>query len=177
MLAPWAARFLRGGGVAAGRSQRGARVGGFLLTSLLRQMTQLGEALRSLSSPLPEQPSLFAAISALTIDDGSAAEGVEHDERAPAEPTDTGYELALAPPPLPGVPPVDGVTVPRSARKTDVRRVNAARAREIARRSGLTHAIVNRQLNDWASIRTIGTATLTQLERRLRAADQWLARL
>lgn len=124
-----------------------------------------------------EQPSLFAAISAVAIGGADAVTDVE-DEREPLEPPETGYELALAPPPLPrGARGGGQAGEPRAARKADVRRANAVRAREIARRAALTHAVVNRQLNERAGIAKIGTATLPQLERRLRAAEDWLARL
>jgi len=40
----------------------------------------------------------------------------------------------------------------------------------------LTHAQVNAELNRRAGVRRVTEATIDQLERRLVAADRWLAR-
>ena len=49
-------------------------------------------------------------------------------------------------------------------------------ARELARRPGLTHAQVNAELNRLSGVGKVSEATVEQLERRLAAADKWLAK-
>jgi hypothetical protein len=46
---------------------------------------------------------------------------------------------------------------------------------ELARITGWDHARINGELNRRAGIRSIAEATVAQLERRLREADQWIA--
>ena len=58
--------------------------------------------------------------------------------------------------------------------KQRLRDANADVARELVRRTGLTHAQVNGELNRRAGITRIAEATLEQLERRLRMADRWM---
>src|SRR5690606_7586189 len=88
-----------------------------------------------------------------------------------------GIELTLAPlPPLTrrDAGPEPGLT--RREEKRRLREANAALARELVRRSGADHAHVNAELNRLAGIRRVAEATVEQLERRLEAADRWLAR-
>lgn len=68
--------------------------------------------------------------------------------------------------------------MPRTRReeKTDLRDANAARARELVRRTGLTHAQVNAKLNKQSGVRRISEATVEQLAKRLGAADRWLVK-
>ena len=44
------------------------------------------------------------------------------------------------------------------------------------RRTGLTHAQVNAELNRIAGVRRVAQATIDELERRLAAGDRWLAK-
>jgi hypothetical protein len=44
------------------------------------------------------------------------------------------------------------------------------------RRTGMTHARVNAELNRLSSVRRVSEATVDQLERRLVCADKWLAK-
>src|SRR5205085_2403429 len=67
----------------------------------------------------------------------------------------------------------EGLT--RGEVKQRLRDANAAAARELAHRTGLTHAQVNGELNRRAGIHRVAQATLHQLERRLRMADRWMA--
>jgi len=140
-----------------------------------------------LADPLPaalredtEQLSLFAAISATPLgaprepatEDGALAESATEDE------PDLGVTIALEPPPpLPGAGGEAGGTVTRREQKAALRAGNAERAKLIARLSGRTHQQVNVELNRLAGVRTIGEATVAQLEARLRHADGWLKRL
>jgi superfamily II DNA or RNA helicase len=124
-----------------------------------------------------EQMSLFAAISAV-------ATGAREPDDLPydPEPDHDGaeeIELALAPPPpLAGVPEEDGAvaTLTRREEKRVLRDQNATVARELVRRTRLTHGQVNAELNRLSGVRRVSEATLEQLERRLGAADRWLAK-
>jgi hypothetical protein len=129
-----------------------------------------------------EQLSLFAALSAVAIG-GHEPEWVseEHDGAAdPIDDVDGGDDadlvVVLAPPPLPGGG-ADGHHRTRREHKAHLRLENSERARDIARRTGLTHAQVNAELNRLSSVGRVSEATVAQLERRLAQADRWLARL
>ena len=128
--------------------------------------------------PDDEQLSLFAAISAVAT---GAAEPADdeiwrvldaHDERPGDE-----IEILLAPPPPLRADSTgtaeQGLT--RREAKQRLRDANADVARELSRRTGLTHAQVNGELNRRAGIQRVAQATLDQLERRLRMADRWMA--
>jgi hypothetical protein len=64
----------------------------------------------------------------------------------------------------------------RREEKTQLREANATVARELVRRTGMTHARVNAELNRLSSVRRVSEATVDQLERRLVCADKWLAK-
>jgi superfamily II DNA or RNA helicase len=120
-----------------------------------------------------EQMSLFAAISAV------ATEASELDEdlwEIDDDGEDDGVELALAPPPplAGGAPVLEGVT--RREEKRWLREANAALARDLAKRTKLTHARVNAELNARAGVEKVTQATVPQLQKRLRAAEAWLAK-
>jgi hypothetical protein len=66
--------------------------------------------------------------------------------------------------------------VTRREEKKHLRDATAKVARELARRAGLTHAQVNAELNRLTGVRRVSEATIEQLERRLVAADKWLAK-
>jgi superfamily II DNA or RNA helicase len=120
-----------------------------------------------------EQLSLFAVISAVATEVG------EHDDEDwddGEEGTDDHVELALAPP-----PPLAGdggaaleAGLTRRDEKQQLRDANARAARELARRTGLTHAEVNAELNRRSGLRRVSEATLGQLEERLENAERWL---
>jgi superfamily II DNA or RNA helicase len=129
-----------------------------------------------------EQLSLFAVISAIATDEAAHVvdefpyELEELDDGAAEE-----FELTLAPP-----PPLSGdggaiagggaVTVTRREEKKQLREANATLARELVRRTRMTHAQVNAELNRMSAVRRVSEATIEQLERRLAAADRWLAK-
>ena len=77
---------------------------------------------------------------------------------------------AIEPLPLP-----EGEPTPR--RRSQLRELNARRAQDLARRSGLTHAEINAELNRRTGIRRVSEATSAQLERRAEIAGAWLQRL
>jgi superfamily II DNA or RNA helicase len=123
------------------------------------------------------QMSLFAALSAVATD-------VHEPDDLPYEPEpDAGggeeIELELAPPPpLAGGGDAVGATatLTRREEKRILRDQNASVARELVRRTRLTHAQVNAELNRLSGVRRVTEATIEQLERRLAAADRWLAK-
>jgi superfamily II DNA or RNA helicase len=123
-----------------------------------------------------EQLSLFAPLSAVATETAGISPWLE------PLPDDTlggdlRIEVPLAEPPslatLPGA--VNGAT--RRETKDALRLDNAAAARDLARRSGLSHAQINAELNRMAGVRRITEATVAQLDTRLRHAERWLARL
>ena len=124
-----------------------------------------------------EQLSLFTVISAVATD------AVMPDDGAHADPGDGDPDPALvlelpAPPPLPGAgsagtPADSGET--RMERKARLRASNASRVRDLARRTGMTHAQVNAELNRLAGLQRVGDANAEQLERRLLHAERWMA--
>jgi superfamily II DNA or RNA helicase len=127
--------------------------------------------------PDDEQLSLFAAISAVAT---GAAEPLEDDfPDEPEHDEDEAFELTLAPPPpLAGGGEEGGGTVvlTRREHKKQLRDANAGIARELVRRTALTHAQVNAELNRLSGVRRVSEATIEQLERRLAAGERWLVR-
>lgn len=140
--------------------------------------------------PIPEprtetepQMSLFAALSAVALEDPPAAAGEEGTLFAPppAEPDEEAPDLVLelAPaPPLAGLEALasaDGEPVRPRERRRELREANAALARQIARITGLSHSQVNHELNRRTGIQRVGEATLEELQRRREHARRWLA--
>jgi superfamily II DNA or RNA helicase len=119
-----------------------------------------------------DQISLFAAISAV------ATEAAEDSHFDFTDDDGGGFEieLTLAPPPPLGGADTPG-DVPRGERKRQLRAANTHVAREIARRTGLTHVRVNAELNKLSGIGRIAQATIDELERRLVAGNKWLAKV
>jgi superfamily II DNA or RNA helicase len=138
------------------------------------------EGFDELVEPLDgEQLSLFAVISAVATD------AVMPDDEVHTEPDESDHDPALilelpAPPLLPGggrsavVPGSGGETL--MEQKARLRASNTALVRDIARRTGMTHAQVNAELNRLANLRRVGDATSEQLERRLTHAQRWMAK-
>ena len=142
-----------------------------------------------------EQMSLFAVISAVaTAADEPAADPFPYDDADDDGEGDDGpggeVELTLAlPPPLRGE---DGAgdraayaglgggagtaLLIRGEEKKVLRDANADIARELVRRTALTHAQVNAELNRLSGVRRVSEATIAELARRLRAGEKWLAK-
>jgi superfamily II DNA or RNA helicase len=141
------------------------------------QLDDLGEV---------EQLSLFAVISAVAT--GAAAHGWDDgfDDGDEDEGAGEDVELTLGPPPplvgagaagLEGGSSGDGAgTLTRREEKQELREANADLARELVRRTRLTHAQVNAELNRLSGVRRVTEATIAQLERRRHAAERWLAK-
>jgi hypothetical protein len=140
--------------------------------SLRRRDEELARPLMLETGGDPDQVSLFAVISAVAT--GSDDAGDEHYEDID-DGDEFGFELTLGePPPLAGGP-ADAAST-RREEKSRLRNANTAVAREISRRTGLTHARVNAELNRLSGIRRIAQATAPELSVRLRAANRWLAK-
>jgi superfamily II DNA or RNA helicase len=123
-----------------------------------------------------EQLSLFAAISAVATDGtdaGDPAEELDELDEGPGE----EFELTLAPPPpLAGADAEGDVPLTRHEEKRQLREANADVARELVRRTTLTHAQVNAELNRLSGVRRVAEATVDQLRRRLTAGERWLVK-
>jgi superfamily II DNA or RNA helicase len=127
--------------------------------------------------PDDEQLSLFAVISAVaTVAAERADDELWREHDALDEHPGDEIEIMLAPPPPLRADGTDtaGDGLTRREVKQGLRDANADVARELARRTGLTHAQVNGELNRRAGIQRVAQATLDQLERRLRMADRWM---
>jgi len=122
------------------------------------------------------QLSLFALLSAVATETMSVS---PWHEPQPDEwsAVDNAIEVKLAPPPMLAAPAAspDGRT--RRQTKDALRAANAAAARDVARRTGRSHAQVNAELNRQVGLRRIAEATVEQLETRLEQAERWLARV
>ena len=122
------------------------------------------------------QLSLFAPLSAVATETVSVS---PWHEQLPADWSngDMAIEVQLAPPPAIAAPPIASVEGQTRRQTKDALRVaNAAAARDIARRTGLTHAQVNTELNRRVGLRRIAEATASQLQARLEQAERWLMR-
>ena len=145
-----------------------------------------------------EQLSLFSALSSVVSDGPHPVQGPigpdgsvfsdDYDEAAhddgtphlsPEEPdlvldlTEVRSMLAVGGPGGSGPPPEGSLF----DHKQDLRTRNAELARDLARRTGLTHAQINTELNRLAGVRRIGEATAVQLERRMGLGERWMERL
>jgi superfamily II DNA or RNA helicase len=123
-----------------------------------------------------EQLSLFAVISAVATDAAEPVNDEFPDEELDDDAADA-VELMLAPPPpLSGASGGGTALLTRREEKKELREANAKVARELVRRTGLTHAQVNAELNRLSGVRRVSEATIDQLVRRLAAADTWVVK-
>ncbi len=140
-----------------------------------------------------EQLALFSAISAVAIEsDGKPLEPVEVPDDEDGEPIpglvgdDDDFsddEFVLLPPNhdeiLPTPAPDPALLAPPRAgrsRRRELREMNSARVRSLVHSTRRGHAEINAELNRRVGIKRITEATVRQLERRLEAADHWIAR-
>ncbi len=139
------------------------------------------EGLDELTGPDDEQLSLFAVLSATASDLPPDLDIFEEDEFDPdavaaEENADVPEELLIdlntLPPPAPGLV---GRRVDRRERDR-LRDRNAELARELALRTGRTHANINFELNRLSGVSKVAEATVEQLRKRAKAADDWLQR-
>jgi len=144
--------------------------------------------------PEADQMSLFAAISAVPLDeqgnplDASPLDESEEpdDEAIPGLVDEAGEGEDLAPfsltapeldGPVPSPEPEPGAEAPsRRSRKRLLREQNSAAVRALVHKTRLGHAQVNAELNRRVGLKRITEATVVQLERRLDVAKRWLER-
>jgi hypothetical protein len=131
-----------------------------------------GRALTAADDELA-QLSLFAPLSAVATE--TTAVSPWH------EPLPDGWsaapsaiEVRLAPPPVLAAAIATGHGHTRRQTKDRLCKANAAAARDLARRTGLSHAQVNAELNRQAGLRRIAEATVAELETRFENAERWL---
>jgi superfamily II DNA or RNA helicase len=94
---------------------------------------------------------------------------------AAAPPPVPAYDLT--PPPLPAADPADApVAVPAFERRAKLRKQRHQLVSDLARRDGLTHQQVNRQVNDRVGVTSVETATLEQLTASIEVLEQLLRR-
>jgi len=124
-----------------------------------------------------EQMSLFAVISAVATGHASGPGDDEAWDESDDDAVDDAVELTLAPPPaLAGGTGGGESGLTRREEKLHLRDANATVARELVRRTGLTHAQVNAELNRLAGVRRVAQATVAELTRRLESGDRWLTK-
>ncbi len=145
------------------------------------------EALDSLTGEA-EQMSLFSVLSATATgledehdifaadpDDpdglGFDPDTAEAEENAEVDPW-LEIDLSALPPAAPGT-----FLGRRDRRERDrLRDLNAELARDLSVKTGKTHASVNFELNRLSGVSKVSAATVEQLDRRARMAEQWLGR-
>jgi superfamily II DNA or RNA helicase len=136
----------------------------------------------------PEQLSLFTVVSATAtairfhtvteagVQHFDASWDAEPDVPEPAFSDDAALALDLpAVPTEAGLVPWSSLSV--AEQKDDLRVRNADLAKRLVDLLGWPHARVQGELNRLAGIAKVSTATIDQLERRLRYGDSWLRRL
>ena len=123
--------------------------------------------------------SLFAVISAVATGASEPFGDFGEDDDELDDGVADEFELTLAPPPpLAGATggEAGATTIVRKEEKRQLRESNATVARELVRRTRMTHGQVNAELNRLSKVRKVSEATVDELERRLAAADRWLAK-
>jgi superfamily II DNA or RNA helicase len=123
-----------------------------------------------------DQLSLFAPISAVPLEASEAPDWALDGDAGGAPDGDEAFTITL--PPLPAVRSGASSGLPegrtRREHKEHLRKANADASKLIARQAGLSHAAVNADLNRSSGVNKVSEATIEQLERRLRKAEQWL---
>lgn len=127
-----------------------------------------------------DQLSLFAVLSAtatdLAAEDDIFVEDEQPESETAAEPEAEEEQLVIDLTALP--PPISGLSFRASSRREreQMRDLNAELARQLVDRTGRTHAAVNFELNRLVGIGKVSEASVDQLQRRAKAAEDWLAR-
>jgi superfamily II DNA or RNA helicase len=144
----------------------------------------------------PDQMSLFAVHSATASepaedldvladegpDDGSVAAGVAGSSAAAGPIDDDSLVIDLTSVPLPGGTSATGDAyanfgvgpAPDRNERDRLRRLNTDLTKELVALTGRPHAVVNGELNRRAGIAKLSEATIVQLNKRTRAAEDWL---
>jgi len=128
-----------------------------------------------------EQLSLFMVHSATASDQPMAELDIleDHDEPNFKEPVEDDVvdqslviDLAVLPPV--GKPQMGRLTGRQE--RDRLRRLNTQWVRDLATLTGRSHAAINKELNRMASIRKVSEASVGQLDRRVKKAEEWHAR-
>jgi superfamily II DNA or RNA helicase len=140
------------------------------------------EAMKELDL-LPEQLSLFSVLSSTATGmsvHSVTEDGVTHFDDEPEIPEPDASLTADDALDLPEVPTEAGFPLTGSKtvaeRKEELREKNSQLAKTLVDFTGWSHARVQMELNRLANISSVGSATNTELERRLRRGDSWLRR-
>ncbi len=126
-----------------------------------------------------DQMSLFAVHSAtasdLDEDTGIFVDDLEEADGDVVDAEELIIDLTQVPPPGGSPATVGGIGkgVDRNERDR-LRRINTGLTRELVEITGREHRVVNGELNRRAGIAKISEATIVQLNRRSRAAEEWL---
>jgi superfamily II DNA or RNA helicase len=140
------------------------------------------EAMKELDL-LPEQLSLFSVLSSTATGMSVHAvteDGITHFDDEPEIPEPDGSLAADDALDLPEIPTDAGfpLTGAKSVaeRKEELRDKNNELAKKLVDFTGWAHARVQMELNRLANIKSVGSATNSELERRLRRGENWLRR-
>ena len=132
-----------------------------------------------------DQMSLFSVLSATATDADEIVDVfADHDE---PEPDEAGVDITLddsteslvvdlrqlPPPAVGGVASPIGATFDRNERDR-LRRINTDLTKQLVDLTGRSHSQVNAELNRRAGIAKVSEATIVQLNRRSRGAEEWL---
>ncbi len=137
------------------------------------------EGLDRLRSEPDEQLSLFAVLSATATDTPPESIFDEDDDGPDDLDDEAGGDDERLTIDLGALPPAGPVIIgPRRGRKERdrLRQLNADLARELVVVTNRTHAAVNFELNRLSGVAKVSAATVDQLERRARVAEEWLGR-
>jgi superfamily II DNA or RNA helicase len=141
-----------------------------------------------------EQLSLFSVVSATATGitmhavtgegtlGGNEMEYFDDEVEVPEPDPDLDPSRALILPLLPTAAgtisdPNDSSQISVAERREDLRTRNADLARRLVDLTGWNHARVNAEMNRLAGVTKVSTATVDQLERRIRYSESWLRRL
>jgi superfamily II DNA or RNA helicase len=130
----------------------------------------------------PEQLSLFSVVSSTATETSFHAvteAGLQFFDDEPDPPdADTDPALSVEIPDVPteaGLVPWSSLSV--AEQKDDLRTRNAQVAKRLVDITGSSHAGVQSEMNRLAGVSSVTSATVDQLERRLRYGESWLRRL
>ncbi|MEQ1703140.1 MAG: DEAD/DEAH box helicase [Ilumatobacteraceae bacterium] len=140
------------------------------------------EAMKELDL-LPEQLSLFSVLSSTATGmsvHSVTEDGITHFDDEPEIPEPDGSLAADDALDLPEIPTDAGFPLTGSKtvaeRKEELRDKNNELAKKLVDFTGWAHARVQMELNRLANIKSVGAATNSELERRLRRGENWLRR-
>lgn len=140
------------------------------------------EAMKELDL-LPEQLSLFSVLSSTATGmsvHSVTEDGITHFDDEPEIPEPDASLAADDALDLPEIPTDAGFPLTGSKsvaeRKEELRDKNNELAKKLVDFTGWAHARVQMELNRLANIKSVGSATNTELERRLRRGENWLRR-